>query len=214
MSRILITSGPTRQYLDPVRFISNSSSGKMGSCLVDAALAAGHKVVLVTGPATVEYASSIDKIEVQTTSEMLDACLEQFERCDGMIGAAAPCDYQPVAVANHKLKKSGEPLSIQLIETPDIVATLGKRKQPGQWTVGFALETEDVRFRAIVKLQKKLCDLVVSNSAEAINSDSNTIEILDSKGQVAWAGSGTKKEIAREIIRVVQERLISAAKSF
>jgi phosphopantothenoylcysteine decarboxylase/phosphopantothenate--cysteine ligase len=210
MAKILITSGPTRQYLDPVRFISNASSGRMGSCLVDAALAAGHEVVLVTGPVEVDYAKSIKRVDVLTTEEMLNACLSEFTSCNGMIGAAAPCDYQPIQVADHKLKKSGEPLSINLVETVDIVATLGQKKRLDQWTVGFALETEDARFRAISKLQKKHCDLVVSNGATAINSNSNTVEILDECGNVAWAGEGAKSLIAENILRVIGDRLVKA----
>ncbi len=209
MAKILITAGPTRQYLDPVRYISNGSSGKMGSCLVQAALKLGHEVIAVTGPVVVDFPAAIKRIKIQTTQEMLDACLDHFPSCDGMIGAAAPCDYQPVDVADHKLKKTGEPLTIKLIETPDIVATIGQRKAEHQWTVGFALETEDARFRALTKLQKKSCDLVVSNGATAINSDSNSIEIIDGQGEVAWAGEGSKAEIGDEILRVIQDRLIN-----
>lgn len=208
MARILITSGPTRQYLDPVRFISNASSGKMGSCLVQAALDAGHEVVLITGPVSVPYPVAAERIDVQTTEEMLEASIAQFEGCDGMIGAAAPCDYRPIEVADHKLKKSGEPLTLKLVETPDIVATLGQQKRADQWTVGFALETEDARFRAITKLQKKLCNLVVSNGSTAINSDLNSVEILDDCGRVAWSGEGAKSLIAENILRIIHERLL------
>lgn len=208
MARILITAGPTRQYLDPVRFISNASSGRMGSCLVDATLSAGHEVVLVAGPVEVTFSESIRRIDVQTTEEMLEACVAEFANCDGMIGAAAPCDYRPIEVADHKLKKSGEPLTIRLVETPDIVATIGQQKNFNQWTVGFALETEDARFRAITKLQKKHCDLVVSNGATAINSESNAVEILDECGNIAWAGEGPKSMIAENILRVIGLRLI------
>lgn len=207
MARILITSGPTRQYLDPVRYLTNGSSGVMGSALAQAALQAGHQVVLVSGPVRVRYPSGVKLIEVETTQEMLDACLSEFPACDGLIGAAAPCDYMPSAVSSSKLKKTGEPLMLKLVETPDIVATLGRKKKPGQWTVGFALETEDARFQAIGKMQRKLCDLVVVNGVAAINSPNNQIEILNRAGTVVAAATGTKQKLAKLILRVLFEQL-------
>ncbi len=209
MSRILITSGPTRQYLDPVRFLTNSSSGRMGSRLVEAAVAAGHEVVLVTGPVVVDYCEGIERVDVLTTQEMLEACLSHFANCDGMIGAAAPCDYRPVQIAGNKLKKSGETLNLELLETPDIIAELGRRKQSHQWSVCFALETEDARNRAIKKLQKKSCDLVVSNGVTAIDSHLNAVEIIDGDGETVWQGEGTKEMVAENILRVIDERLVS-----
>lgn len=207
MARILITSGPTRQYLDPVRYLTNGSSGVMGSALAQAALQAGHQVVLVSGPVRVRYPSGVKLIEVETTQEMLNACLSEFPACDGLIGAAAPCDYMPSTVSSSKLKKTGEPLLLKLVETPDIVATLGRKKKAGQWTVGFALETEDARFQAINKLQRKLCDLVVVNGVAAINSPNNQIEILNRTGAVVAAASGTKQKLAKLILRVLFEQL-------
>ena len=155
MAHILITSGPTRQYLDPVRFLSNASSGRMGCALAEAALAAGHRVTVVSGPVEVEYPSAAEVIPVVSTDEMLVAAKHAFARCDGLIGVAAPCDYRPVRVHDQKITKTGQPLVLHLIETPDIVATLGMHKRPDQWVVGFALETEDHRFRAIRKLEQK-----------------------------------------------------------
>lgn len=208
MAKILLTSGPTRQYLDPVRYLTNGSSGVMGSALAQAALQAGHQVVVVSGPVRVRYPSGVKLVEVETTQEMLEACLTEFPTCDGLIGAAAPCDYQPATVAPSKLKKTGEPLMLKLIETPDIVATLGKKKRPNQWTVGFALESEDARFQAIGKLQRKLCDLVVVNGVGAINSPHNEIEILNPTGEVVLAAGGTKQKLAKQILRVIAEQLL------
>lgn len=205
MARILITSGPTRQYLDPVRYISNASSGKMGSCLAQAALDEGHEVVVVSGPVSVRYPDGIELIHVLTTEQMLDEASKVFKECDGLIGAAAPCDYKPIEIADHKIKKTGGVMEIKLVETDDILATLGQSKQPHQWTVAFALETEDARFRAITKLEKKNCDLVVLNGATAINSENNDIEIIDSSGNVVETFSGSKKEVAETILRVVRE---------
>ena len=196
--KILITSGPTRKYLDPVRYISNASSGTMGRELAQAALNAGNSVVVVTGPVKVVYPVAAQVIEVETTDQMLEACLEHFPSCDGLIGAAAPCDYRPVEIANHKIRKTGQPLEIKLVETVDIVATLGQMKRPDQWTVGFALETEDAHFRAITKLQKKSCDIVAINSPSAINP----------AGDIVHQVSGSKARVAQSIIQFIEQNLV------
>jgi phosphopantothenoylcysteine decarboxylase / phosphopantothenate---cysteine ligase len=206
--KILITSGPTRQYLDPVRFISNASSGTMGRELAQAALTAGNSVVVVTGPVKVVYPAAAHVIEVETTDQMLEACQEHFPSCDGLIGAAAPCDYRPIEIANHKIRKTGQPLEIKLVETVDIVARLGQMKRPDQWTVGFALETEDAHFRAITKLQKKSCDIVAINSPAAIDSDSNSIEIVNPAGDIVHRVSGSKARVAESIIQFIEQNLV------
>ena len=213
MARILITSGPTRQYLDPVRYISNASSGQMGSCLAQAALDLGHEVVVVSGPVLVQYPDSVTLIHVVSTEEMLAAAAEEFKDCQGLIGAAAPCDYRPIEVADHKIRKTGEMLELKLVETPDVVASLGSRKRPDQWTVGFALETEDARFRALAKLQRKSCDLVVVNGVAAINSNNNSVEIIEPAGSVVETVSGSKQDVARRILSVIEARLIVQAQS-
>ena len=209
MARILITSGPTRQYLDPVRYLSNASSGQMGCCLAAAALELGHDVVIVSGPVEVAYPAAARRISVVSTEEMLEACLSEFETCDGLIGAAAPCDYRPIEIADHKIRKTGAVLQLKLVETPDVVASLGSTKLPHQWTVGFALETEDARFRALAKLQRKSCDLVVVNGVSAINSTENQVEIIDAAGQVVQTCQGPKSVVAREILALIQERLVT-----
>ncbi len=204
MARILITSGPTRQYLDPVRYLTNASSGRMGAALVESAVLRGHEVVVVTGPVQVPYSHAAKIIEVTTTDEMLQAVLEHFTYCDGLIGAAAPCDYMPRRISSDKITKSGQPIQLELIETPDIVATAAQRKQPHQWVVGFALETEDLRFRAIVKMQRKCCDMMVSNSASAINSLTNEVEILAADGTTIAAVAGDKSTVATAIIQATE----------
>ena len=155
MARILITSGPTRQHLDPVRYLTNASSGRMGAALVQAAIDAGHDVIVVSGPVDVTYAPQAAVIPVVSTEDMLSACQRVFPDCDGLIGVAAPCDYRPVKVAEQKIHKSGEPLVLHLIETPDVVASLAAEKKPRQWVVGFALETEDQRFRRWRRWRKR-----------------------------------------------------------
>ncbi len=208
MARILITSGPTRQFLDPVRYLTNASSGRMGAALSNAAVEAGHDAVIVSGPVDVQYPAAARVINVVSTEEMLEAALDEFPRCDGVIGVAAPCDYRPVKVQPSKIAKTGEPLMLRLVETPDVVASLGAKKR-GQWIVGFALETEDHRFRAITKLERKSCDLMVLNGPEAISSYQNQVEVIDAAGHVVASLSGAKEQVAREIFGVVEERLVS-----
>ncbi|QDU76614.1 Coenzyme A biosynthesis bifunctional protein CoaBC [Bremerella volcania] len=207
MARILLTSGPTRQYIDPVRYLTNASSGRMGCSLAEAALAAGHEVVIVSGPVSITYPSQATVHWVDTTDEMLAAAREQFEHCEGLIGVAAPCDYRPEFVLGQKIAKTGQPLVLQLIETPDVVATLGAEKKD-RWVVGFALETEDRRFRALTKLEKKSCDLMILNGPEAMNSEGNHVEVLAKDGSVVATLKGSKPEVAVQIMQIVGQRLI------
>jgi len=208
VARILITAGPTRQHLDPVRYLTNASSGRMGLALVQAALSAGHEVVVVSGPVEVAYPAAAEVVHVVSTEEMLEQSQRLFATCDGLIGVAAPCDYRPVRVAEQKIAKTGEPLILHFIETPDIVATLGATKKSGQWLVGFALETEDHHFRAVTKAQKKSCDLMVLNGPDAMNSLDNSVEVLDANGNVVGRYQGTKDEVAQRIFGDIQNRLI------
>lgn len=207
MARILITSGPTRQYLDPVRYLTNASSGRMGAALAQAALDLGHDVVIVSGPVEVEYPREAKVVPIISTEDMLAATRREFAQCDGLIGAAAPCDYRPQHVASSKIAKTGDPLLLELIETADVVATMGDEKGD-RWVVGFALETEDHRFRALAKLQRKHCDLMVSNGVEAMHSRENSVEILAPDGEVLDTVAGDKMLVARHILDVVQRRLI------
>jgi phosphopantothenoylcysteine decarboxylase / phosphopantothenate---cysteine ligase len=208
MARILITSGPTRQYLDPVRYLTNASSGRMGRELAAAALALGHEVLVVSGPVSVEYPAGAIVRPIVSTEELLAACQELFPQCDGVIGAAAPCDYRPLRVEEHKIAKTGQPLALNLVETPDVMATLGAAKRSGQWLVGFALETEDQRFRALTKLIKKSCDLIVLNGTAAIDAADNQVEMLDQSGAVVAAFAGSKQSVAHGILAVIHERLV------
>lgn len=209
MARILITSGPTRQYLDPVRYLTNASSGRMGNALASAALGLGHEVVMVCGPIDLPKPAGVEVVEVISTEEMLEAAGRLFPDCQGAIGAAAPCDYRPQHVAEQKLSKTGEPLVLHLIETPDVIATLGAGKRADQWVVGFALETEDHRFRALTKLERKHCDLIVLNGPEAMNAAENDCEVLDGNGEVLARLADTKEAVAVGIMRLIQMHLIS-----
>lgn len=224
MARILITAGPTRQYLDPVRYLSNASSGKMGAALAAAVLAAGHEVVVVSGPVAVVYPEGCQVLPVTTTEEMLERTREQFRNCQGVIAAAAPCDFRPTDVAKHKLRKSdmrgdgraNSSLILELVETPDILAALGEQKSSSQWSVGFALETESPSElqspieRAVAKLYRKRCDLIVLNGVAAIDSAENQVRVLDSSGAVVEQLAGNKSLVAEGIFNVILERLVHA----
>jgi phosphopantothenoylcysteine decarboxylase/phosphopantothenate--cysteine ligase len=207
MARILITSGPTRQYLDPVRYLTNASSGRMGRALAEAALEHGHQVVIVSGPVEVDYPEGAEVLPVVSTEEMLEVCRRVFSGCDGLIGVAAPCDYRPVRVEEQKIQKTGAPLVLHLVETPDVVATLGQSKN-GRWVVGFALETADPRLRALAKLERKCCDLMVLNGPEAMNAADNQVEVLDPSGEIIETLAGPKEDVARGVFRVIEQRLI------
>src|SRR3954454_7320472 len=208
MARILITSGPTRQFLDPVRYLTNASSGRMGRALAEAALALGHEVVIVTGPVEIDYPKSAKIVPIVSTEEMLAAAQREFDKCDGLIGAAAPCDYRPVRVESHKIAKTGQPIDLHLVETDDVVASLGSNKGH-RWVVGFALETEDHRLRALAKLERKFCDLMISNGAEAISALDNQVEVITPSGEVIATIEGSKEVVAGHILRLINDGLVN-----
>jgi phosphopantothenoylcysteine decarboxylase/phosphopantothenate--cysteine ligase len=208
LARILITSGPTRQYLDPVRYLTNASSGRMGRALAEAAIARGHEVVIISGPVDIAYPDTARVVNVISTEEMLAAARDEFEKCDGLIGAAAPCDYRPMRVESHKIAKTGQPIDLHLVETDDVVATLGQRKGR-RWVVGFALETEDHRLRALAKLEKKYCDLIVSNGPQAISAPDNEVETITPAGEVIASLKGSKEHVAAQILAIIDEQLIN-----
>jgi len=139
---------------------------------------------------------------------MLAAAHESFSVCDGLIGAAAPCDYRPRHVEPGKIAKTGQPLQLHLVETEDIVASLAATKDQ-RWVVGFALETDDHRLRALAKLQRKCCDLMVSNGVEAMHATDNRVEILDPTGKVLAQAAGSKEHVAERILAVIEQQLIS-----
>ena len=181
----------------------------MGRELARAALELGYEVVIVSGPVEVTYPKDATIVDIQTTEELLSECQRIYPECDGLIGAAAPCDYKPEKVSDEKLSKTGDGLILHLVETPDVVATLSSARRDDQWSVGFALETTDARFKAISKLQRKSCDLIVLNGPDAMNSDNNKIEIFDSSEAMISEGKGSKAEIADLILETINERLVS-----
>jgi phosphopantothenoylcysteine decarboxylase/phosphopantothenate--cysteine ligase len=168
----------------------------------------GHDVTVVTGPVDVAYPVEAAIISVVSTEEMLSKAVEYFPNFDGVIGAAAPCDYRPTQIASRKIAKDGDGISLDLIETSDVIATLGGIKRTDQWVVGFALETDDHHFRAINKAQRKCCDLIVLNDVAAINSEYNKIELLHPDGSCVLKADGTKCQVADAIVSAIQSTLI------
>jgi phosphopantothenoylcysteine decarboxylase / phosphopantothenate---cysteine ligase len=202
--RILITAGPTREYLDDVRYLSNDSSGRMGYSLAEAARDAGHEVVLVSGPVHLNPPRGCDCVRVNTTAEMRDACVARFAQCDGVIAAAAVCDYKPLNRVHGKISKTGGAITLEMIETDDVLAELGRLKE-SRWVLGFALEATNARENALQKLRAKNCDWIVLNGPAAIGAEDNTVEVLDGTGQVVTKFAGTKAEVARHLIAWIDE---------
>ena len=212
MARILITSGPTREYLDPVRFLTNGSSGRMGAALAADALRRGHEVIVVSGPVHVEYPEAAQVVPIVSTHEMLTACLDAFPKCDGAIAAAAPCDFQPRHIESNKISKADSGLTLELVQTPDIIAELSKLKRSGQWTVAFALETQNGLNRAIEKLRRKKCDLIVLNDASAIDAPKCEVRIIDNDGKAILA-QGSKAVVAAALLDQIETRLMAKGHS-
>jgi phosphopantothenoylcysteine decarboxylase/phosphopantothenate--cysteine ligase len=183
----------------------------MGAALAQAALDAGHQVVIVSGPVDVKYPAGVEVFWVVSTEEMLAACQKVFPDCDGMIAVAAPCDYRPVAVAPHKIRKTGDSLHVELVETPDIVATLAKTKKANQWLAAFALETEDRHLRAMQKMERKRCDLIVLNGPDAINAADTSVEVFGKDGVVLGTYAGSKTDTATMIVETIQKLFIKNA---
>lgn len=204
--RILITAGPTREYIDDVRFLSNASSGRMGYSLAEAAIAAGHEVVLVTGPVDLPVPNRVQATKIETTDELRDACLRLFPACDGVIATAAVCDYRPLQRIQGKITKTGQPVTLELMETSDVLAELGDQKQH-RWVVGFALESQDPRTNAMRKLRMKKCDCIVLNDTSAISSMNNRVEILSPEADTMAEMQGPKADIAVGLIQFIEERI-------
>ncbi len=175
--RILITAGGTREYIDPVRFISNASSGKMGYALTRAALKAGHKVTLITAPASQKPPIAAKLVNVETAAQMFEAVKKHLEPCDCLIMAAAVADYTPARPAKTKIRKTGESLTIKLKPTTDILKWAGKHKKKDQIVIGFALEDKNVIARAEKKLNEKNLDMIVANTSAAIGVDKSSVQI-------------------------------------
>ena len=202
--RCLITAGPTREHLDPVRFVSNGSSGKMGYALAADAVARGWQVDLVSGPVALARPPGATVHDVVSADQMFQACAPLFDPCDVFIAVAAVADYRPKAVASEKLKKTGGPLRLELVPTVDILKTLSERKRPGQVVVGFAAETRDVEDYARRKLAEKKLDWIVANDVGrpgvGMNADDNAVVLLGRNGERIAFGPAPKSAIAGFIL--------------
>jgi phosphopantothenoylcysteine decarboxylase / phosphopantothenate---cysteine ligase len=204
--RILITAGPTREYVDDIRYLSNASSGRMGYAIAEAVIKAGHEVVLVSGPVALVPPRGCEVHLVETTEEMLTTSVEAFPKCDGVIATAAVCDYMPRNRIDGKLSKTGEPISIEMIETDDVLAALGQDKD-AHWVVGFALEATNARENALQKLRAKNCDVVVLNGPAAIGAETNSVELIDHSGGPVAHWTGNKTEIAGKLVAWIETNL-------
>jgi phosphopantothenoylcysteine decarboxylase/phosphopantothenate--cysteine ligase len=211
--RVLITAGPTYEPLDPVRFIGNHSTGKMGYALAETFAAEGAGVTLISGPTHLPDPASpaIRTVRVQTADEMYQAAAAEAAAADVWVFAAAVADYKPAHVAENKIKKAGETLTLELVKNVDIAAELGKTKRPEQFSVGFALETENEQLHALDKLRRKNFDLVVLNSLRdagaGFRHDTNKITLLAADGQATIFDLKSKTEVARDIVQAVLLRL-------
>jgi phosphopantothenoylcysteine decarboxylase/phosphopantothenate--cysteine ligase len=203
--RFLITAGPTREPIDPVRYISNRSSGKMGYAIAEAALAAGHEVTLISGPVNLDPPRGAHFRSILTSDEMHDAVHRQLRRCDVLVMCAAVADYKPAKVSAQKIKKRNETLSLELTPTRDILASLPKQDREFL-VVGFAAETNDLEQNAKQKLRAKNCDIIVANNVSSadsgIESDANEVTLFFQNGQKENISRAPKKIIARELVKI------------
>ncbi|WP_287372294.1 bifunctional phosphopantothenoylcysteine decarboxylase/phosphopantothenate--cysteine ligase CoaBC [Oceanithermus sp.] len=210
---VLVTAGPTREYFDPVRFISNPSSGKMGYAVAEAARDRGARVLLVSGPTALPEPWGVEVVHVERAEEMYAAVLERFPETDAVVMAAAVADWRPAQTADEKTPKQEGANVVELAPTPDILAELGRRKSPRQVLVGFAMETRAGRERARAKLERKNLDLIALNfptrAGSAFGGDHNEVELLFPDGRVEATGRVTKRSVAERILDHVRELLIA-----
>jgi phosphopantothenoylcysteine decarboxylase/phosphopantothenate--cysteine ligase len=203
--RFVITAGPTQEPIDPVRYISNRSSGQMGYALAEAALEAGHRVTLISGRVNLRPPPAADFISILTSDEMHDAVHEKMRGCDVLVMCAAVADYKPAHVSAHKIKKARQTLSLELIPTRDILASLPRERT--FFLVGFAAETTDLKKNAEKKLREKNLDMIVANDVSradlGMESAENEVTILFPDGETKNILRAPKKNIARELVKII-----------
>lgn len=205
--KVLITAGPTYEAIDPVRFIGNHSTGKMGFAIAQAFAEKGADVTLISGPCALETPQNVKRINVVSSEEMLQACLIHFPNSDITIMAAAVADYKSTNISSIKLKKTNDKMQLNLSKTTDILSTLGKKKKENQYLVGFALETNDEINNAIKKLNTKKLDFIVLNSLNDDGAgfayDTNKISIIDKNTKITNFPLKSKKEAAQDILNTI-----------
>lgn len=210
--RVLVTAGPTYEKIDPVRFIGNYSSGKMGFALAEACAEAGAEVTLVAGPVSLTTShASIHRVDVESAAEMYRVAVDAYDRADAAIMCAAVADYAPETVSDVKLKRSGDERVLRLKPNPDIAAELGRRKRPGQCLVGFALETNDEESNARLKMEKKNLDFIVLNSLRdagaGFRCDTNKVTVIGREGEPVEIPCKLKTEVAADIVDILARYL-------
>ena len=204
---VMITAGPTREAIDPVRFISNRSSGKMGFALAAAAVSAGARVILISGPVSLETPDGVERVDVETAEDMFAATHRRIDDVDIFVGAAAVADYQAANIRKHKIKKKDAEMSVDLVKAPDILLSVAKIDE-GPFTVGFAAETEKVGDYAKSKLEKKKLDMIVANKVGAdrgFDKDDNAVDVYWSSGEISFPRSA-KRDLAVDLIRLIADR--------
>jgi phosphopantothenoylcysteine decarboxylase/phosphopantothenate--cysteine ligase len=209
--QVLVTAGPTYEAIDPVRFIGNHSSGKMGVAIAEEMHSRGANVTLVLGPSGVTVPAGIEVVKVRSANEMFEACVSRFENMDIAVMSAAVADYTPVNTASEKIKKNENIFNIELTKTKDILKSLGEKKNDRQLLVGFALETNNEKDYALKKLHTKNADMIVLNSLNdpgaGFGHDTNKITIFDKKGREYQFDTKSKKEVAKDIVNTIIQLL-------
>lgn len=204
--RFLITAGPTREPIDPVRYLSNRSSGKMGYAIAEAAIEAGHEVILISGPVNIDRPRGAAVIPVATSDEMFDAVMQQTGTCDILVMCAAVADYKPATVSKTKIKKRDADLPLELKPTRDILSALPRKRQ--YRVVGFAAETDNIEANAREKLRAKHCDMIVANDARtAMEADENEVTVLFRDGEKKKISRAPKTIVARELVKLFEKTL-------
>ncbi|TMV51882.1 bifunctional phosphopantothenoylcysteine decarboxylase/phosphopantothenate--cysteine ligase CoaBC [Paenibacillus mesophilus] len=208
--KVMVTAGGTMERIDPVRYITNDSSGKMGYAIAEAAKRMGARVTLVTGKASIDVPPGVEVVRVESTLDMMDAVMARFEHTDVVIKAAAVADYRPAHRSDTKIKKKGETMTLELVKNPDIAETLGERKT-NQFIVSFAAETNNAEEYALDKLKRKKSDMLVLNDVTmpgaGFGTDTNIVKIFDRSGMIASLPQMSKREVAERLLALVAERL-------
>jgi phosphopantothenoylcysteine decarboxylase/phosphopantothenate--cysteine ligase len=202
--RFLVTAGPTREYLDAVRFLSNPSTGRMGFAVASAAVAAGHEASLIAGPVALPAPPGVEVARVTTTQEMRDAVMLRLGSTDAFVAAAAPCDFRPAKRYPGKISKDCAELTLRLVPNPDILYEVGLRKQ-GRVLIGFALEVQDGRSRGLDKLRRKNLDAIVLNSPAAFGSEETSATLLLADGREEEMARAAKSEVSRRIVQLAED---------
>ena len=204
---VIVTAGPTREAIDPVRYISNHSSGKMGYAMAEAARDAGARVVLLSGPVNLPAPESVELVPIETAEELFAATHTRIDDADIFIAAAAVADYRPASVESSKIKKSQNDMSLELVRSPDVLASVGKLSN-GPFTVGFAAETDKLREHALGKLESKRLDMIIANEVgkgRAFDQDDNTVHVYWRGGEQSFP-TAAKTDLAKDLVDLIGER--------